>query len=215
MTVQQSLYRKSKNEIKKTWDRVVDLRLNIDTMSLWHSQELVENTLFHDCYRTGSAPYLLLPAILDHIPLRSHDVFYDLGCGMGRVLCLVARKGVSKCVGIEISPILASKAESNARSMKGRISPIEVRVQDVAEADYSDGTMFFLANPFGSDTLLAALTRIEETLLTNPRQVTFIYVNPTHHEVFNSFNWLKYLGEHKVFYSPMVTKYYTNTHLAG
>ena len=38
------------------------------------------------------------------------DTVIDIGCGMGRALCLFARRNVRKCIGIEYDPGFAERA---------------------------------------------------------------------------------------------------------
>ncbi|MFH1146058.1 MAG: methyltransferase [bacterium] len=47
-------------------------------------------------------PTAILPEIIKALDLKDDDVFYDLGCGDGRVLIAVAReRPMIKCVGVE------------------------------------------------------------------------------------------------------------------
>lgn len=63
------------------------------------------------------APYLPTTkkqslAALELLDLKKGQVFYELGCGDGRVLKLAARQGM-KCVGYELNPLLALIARLN------------------------------------------------------------------------------------------------------
>jgi precorrin-6B methylase 2 len=88
------------------------------------------------------------------VRIADHDVVMDIGCGMGRVLCVFARRRLKKCIGIEFSGELAGIAERNARALRGRRAPIEIRIGDAAEADYTEGTIFWIYNPFGERTCM-------------------------------------------------------------
>lgn len=139
--------------------------------------------------------YYLLFQFLGRSVFKLDDVFYDIGCGNGRVLCFVARKRISKVIGIELSRTFADKARTNAQKLRDRISPIEVRCGDAVEMDYSDGTVFFFFNPFGPKTLQAVLDNIHQTVAYHNRPISFMYHNPVHSSVFRSSGWLKYAGK--------------------
>jgi hypothetical protein len=138
--------------------------------------------------------YALLREQIKPLELTRDDVAVDIGCGMGRTLCVLARRNVRKCIGIELDPVLAECACANARRLRGRKAPIEVRVGDAAMADYSEGTVFWLYNPFGARTLQAVLERIHRTLEGAPRTIRIAYVYPVHEEVLASCGWLACTG---------------------
>ena len=196
---------------KAFWSKGNDVALGIDTMP--HAfkvtklaredlSELNGNTitsLYQDSSGYESPDYANLRKIISFVDPKPSDVVFDLGSGMGRVLCLFARRQVAKCVGIELYPHLCELAESNARKLKGRVSPIEIRQGDVAEADYNDGTIFFLFNPFGAMTLRSVLERIFISHQSTSRQIVFVYYKDLHAEVFESCSWLKKFHEMKTF----------------
>jgi SAM-dependent methyltransferase len=174
-----------------------------------------ETSRFRDVNINGPVSYWLLHKFIDRSQIHHEDVFYDVGCGHGRVLCFVARKRVSKCVGIELSAEFAARAQVNARTLRGRLSPIEVHVGDAADADYEEGTVFFFGDPFGHKTLRLVLARIWQTLAARPRRVLCIFwipsfVDPLVEESIRSTGWLTYSGTRSVFYSPMRAEYWTH-----
>lgn len=174
---------------------IIDRWLNIHTVrppNLYRSFEL--STFFGDALEYQVVDYLLLRRYIKPVRIEPDDVLIDIGCGMGRVLCVFARRRLSKCIGIEFSGELASIAKRNARSLHGRRVPIEIRVGDAVDADYSSGTIFWLYNPFGELTMRAVLSRIGASLSTSPRRIKIIYVNPVCEEVFRQFSWLKCTG---------------------
>jgi len=85
----------------------MDAYLGIDTTS---QLETRAPTVFRpgtDQKHYESLDYVYLNGILNRLGLMPHDVFYDIGCGAGRVLCLAARRRVRRVVGIECVPELA------------------------------------------------------------------------------------------------------------
>jgi SAM-dependent methyltransferase len=177
-------------------DRLIDWHFGIDTVSgSWTFTE--KSGAFSDAAHNAPLSYYLLSRFLRQDAFKPTDVFYDIGCGDGRVLCHVARKRVSKVVGIELSAAFAKKAQENIQRLRGRISPVEVRCGDAVEMDYVDGTIFFLANPFGPDTLRSVLENIRRSLALNDRPICFIYAYPFHSHVFRSAGWLQDGGKRK------------------
>lgn len=144
-----------------------------------------------DAYPYEPMDYRLAHRFLRTLEPRSSDVVYDLGCGMGRLVCLAARMNVRSCVGVEISPAFAGIARDNAARLKGRRCPIAIIEDDAADIDYSDGTIFLLFNPFGEQTLRHVLDRIEISQHDHPREIRIGYGNPMHEDLLESSGWLE------------------------
>jgi SAM-dependent methyltransferase len=136
--------------------------------------------------------YAAIRVCIAQTVLSPKDVFFDIGCGMGRVTCLFAREAVARCVGIEHSGPLADAARLNAARLRGRRAEIEIRTGDAGAADYSGGTIFWLYNPFDDDTMRRTLARLQESLEATPRRIQIIYVNPRGGRVFYENDWLQY-----------------------
>jgi len=154
--------------------------------------------------------YLLIHRFIRPLRLQPSDVVFDIGCGMGRVLCVFAQMKVKKCVGIELSPELAAIATNNAHRLRGRNAKIEVRATDATIADYSEGTFFWLFNPLGRDGIHALLTQIEQSLKKCPRKVRFAYVNPVQEHVFESMPWLRCTARTSPWYTNNRVSYWEN-----
>ncbi len=119
------------------------------------------------------------------------DVFYDIGSGMGRVLCVAARWRIKRVVGIELDRPLCDIARRNADRMRGQNAPIDVRCEDASTADLSDGTIYYLHNPFGPDTMRDVLGSIHRSLADRPRSVRIVYHNSVHEELMRSCEWIE------------------------
>jgi hypothetical protein len=190
------------------WTRCNELALNIETMSQstapaegsepkrpWYRAEFSPRTKHDDgtCYH--SPDYWYVYGIVRGLKPGPEDVFYDIGSGKGRVICVMARKQVRKCVGVELFEPLCETARWNAKRLRGRRSPIEIICEDAAKADLSDGTVYFMYNPFGPDTMREVLRNIEASLLTNPRRITVVYYNALLEALLDEQSWLgKYSG---------------------
>lgn len=74
------------------------------------------------------------------INLKPDDVFVDIGCGKGRIVCYMARHKIRKAIGIEFDALLAEAATRNAATLRQPHTPIEIRRGDAALADYTEAT---------------------------------------------------------------------------
>lgn len=201
-----------RNQIRFILDFIVDRYFGIDTRAWFIFPK--ERGFFKDAQSNVSFSYWLLYNYIARERFGLQDIFFDIGCGYGRALCFVARKHLTKCVGIEISEEFAEKANKNAMALHHRRTPIEIRVGDAVEMEYAEGNIFYLANPFGAKTLSAVLNRIEQTLHVHKRSIRFIYVNPVHREIFASTSWLKHTGDKRALFSPVAVSYWIYDHNA-
>lgn len=167
---------------------VWELRLGISTRG-------IVETDVADASHYATMSYAMINRILDHLQLLPADVLIDVGSGKGRVLCCAARSIVREVVGVEIVPAFCRIAERNAERMRERKSPIVIHNVNAREFDYSRGTVFTLFNPFGADTLLAVMGKIEESVRVNPRGLRIAYANPKHDDVIRRLPWLECYDE--------------------
>ena len=170
--------------------KLIDRMLNIDTVSQ-PAKAINHHTRFGDSLRDDAYSYLKLWKFSNLLKPTRQDIVFDIGCGAGRILCVIARRPVQKCVGIEISTEYAERARQNARQLNGRKAPIEIIVADAAEADYSGGTIYCLFNPFGTKTLEVVLERIHQSVRKHPRCIRVAYFNAAFENVLESCGWLK------------------------
>jgi hypothetical protein len=86
-------------------------------------------------------------------------------------------------------------AEENAARLRGRKSPIEVRIADAATADLSEASIVVMFNPFGESTLRDVLHHLEQSHKALKRPLTIVYTNPLFSNAFQHFPWLKKMAE--------------------
>ena len=98
---------------------------------------------------------------------------------------------------IEIVKELADQADFNAHHLRGSHAPIEIYCADATEANYRQGTVYLLFNPFGPQTLRWVLKKIEETLEDFPRMVRLAYFNPVNRIVIETCQWLRWAGDRR------------------
>ena len=145
----------------------------------------------HGPYTCDPIDYVLARRLVRTVDLRPGDVVYDLGCGLGRIICLAAQYPVRHCVGVELSEVLANGACENAERLRGRQSRIDILQADAATLDYSDATVIFLCNPFGVEVLSVVLEGIQDSLRRRPRDLRIGYANPIHDDVLKQCDWLE------------------------
>lgn len=205
--------RRCRREVRLAIDRLGDWCYGIETVIIGALPQACESSRFGDAFVNGPVSYWLLWRFVGRAALRPDDVFYDVGCGDGRVLCFVARRRVAKCVGIELSAAFAAKAARNAASLRRRRSPIEIRVGDSAAMDYEDGTVFYFGDPFGDQTMREVLRRIGFGVKRHPRRVRCIFVlrrdgRAKVGEAIRDSGWLSFAGERAFPCSPMFAEHW-------
>jgi SAM-dependent methyltransferase len=123
----------------------------------------------------GSATYgEALPEGVDALrallELGPDDVLYDLGSGTGRVvLQLGLTSAAGRLVGVELSPTRHEHAEAAAEALRRRglrTAPMDFRCEDIAAADISDGTYFYMCSTAFS---AAICRRVAERVAAAPR----------------------------------------------
>jgi precorrin-6B methylase 2 len=144
-----------------------------------------------DSVHYATLSYSTIFRILDHLALQQSDVFVDIGCGKGRVLCCAARYPIGQVIGVELSEPLCDVARRNAQRLRRRRTLITVHHSPATDFDYSSATVLFLFDPFGAATLGALLEKIGRD---PPKGLRIAYANPTHDAVFEAQAWLDRSG---------------------
>jgi SAM-dependent methyltransferase len=207
--------------VRYLWSRINDLYLNIDTSDVSHHNDFDPQRGFpyakpqakakhKDSIIYQGANFWNIRRIIRILQPQGNDVFFDIGCGKGRCLCMFGRLPLRRVVGIELDPSLVEAARSNAKRLRGKRTPIEVRCQDAATADYSEGTIYFLYWPFGIDTMKDVLENIKRSVDENPRAISIVYYHATHADVLQSAPWLQRVQELKTLTGYPIT-FFVNT----
>jgi cyclopropane fatty-acyl-phospholipid synthase-like methyltransferase len=158
-------------------DRLWSQRLGIETSG-------TKDVHAPDANRYATFAFRSINLILDRLQLKPNDVFLDIGCGKGRVICCAAMRELQRVIGIDIDDQLCDIARSNANRLRNRRTPIEVICTGAQEFDYGDCTAMFLFNSFGAATVGAMLEAIDQSLRDKPRAIRMAYVNPFHDQLF-------------------------------
>ena len=99
-------------------------------------------------YGTISVPWVptrdeLLEYIVKLARLKKDDVFYDLGCGDGRVVIRAVKEGIKKGVCVEINSSLIERAKEAAQR-EGVYDKIEFLNEDFFKVPLSDATVVYM-----------------------------------------------------------------------
>jgi hypothetical protein len=98
--------------------------------------------------------------------LGPQDCFYDLGAGTGQVTTLVHLLSGVTCKGVEFEPAFCEYARACAAAL--RLSGVEFINADARQADYTEGTIFYLYTPFEGSMLLEVLERLRQRARSGP-----------------------------------------------
>ena len=190
--------------VKPMWTKCNEFVLNIQTepprdstaissdpTKRWWRGEFSAKAAHDDNYNYACPDYWYVRKIVKVASPSPTDVVYDVGSGMGRILCVFARQRVRKCVGVELFEPLCEIARKNADRLRGRKSPIEIICDDAARVDMSDGTIYLMFNPFGPETMRDVIENVQRSLSTNPRAITIVYYNALYESVLEVGSWLE------------------------
>ena len=166
-----------------------------------NSRGIVYSTPKSDHYHYATISYHSTMAILHNLYLKISDVFVDIGCGKGRVLCCASRFRIQEVIGVEIDKDLCAIAQCNVKKLRGTKTNLQVINTSAENFDYQVGTVFYLFNPFGILTLSNVLAKMEQSVRLRPRKLRIVYVNPVHETLLRKSDWLeiydKWIAEEK------------------
>jgi SAM-dependent methyltransferase len=217
MPVVKMLVYKAVSLLKPVWTKCNERLLGIQTEPVasqsqvrspgrpWWRGDDFKNAKHDDNFHYATIDYWNARKVARALNPGPEDVFYDIGSGMGRILCIMARRRLRKCVGVELSEPLCQIARRNALKLRGRKAPIEIVCGDAATANLADGTIYFMFNPFGAETLRDTLQNIRDTLSVKPRAIKVVYYNSVHESVLATLDWLERVGHIDSFGGQRIT----------
>lgn len=181
-------------------DRFLQIRTEDDSIAELPANtplviETTRKSTHTDNHRNQAAAYWTIRLVFKRLDLRPDDVFVDIGCGFGRVVCMAARRPLRRVAGIELMDAYAEQARLNASSLRGRKAPVDIICDDASRADMCEGTVYYMFNPFGADTLEDFLDHLWASIRENPRPVRICYGSPRHEEVFAACGFLERYDE--------------------
>lgn len=102
-------------------------------------------------------------------PLDVGDVFFDLGSGLGQVVILVHLLTGIPSRGIEFEPAFCAYARDCTDWL--RLPGVTFLNTDARDADYREGTVFFLFTPFRGEMLKQVLALLQKEAVTRKIKV--------------------------------------------
>ncbi len=103
-------------------------------------------------------PARVIFELISKAEFTPHDVFYDLGSGLGQVVILVNLMASVTSIGVEFDPAFCSYAEACVAGLD--LDNMQFINTDARYADYSSGTVFFMYTPFEGKMLDDVLQRL-------------------------------------------------------
>ena len=176
------------------FDHVLDWALGITPLeiqslaSYWPLKREAEEGGEQVIYEPTS--YGILIELFKKLWLTKRDVFYDLGSGNGRVVIFTTlATHVGKAVGIEIVRHRHRLALKAARAL--RLRNAKFRNQNILDATFEDGTVFFLFNLFSESTLRSVLAALE--VIGTERKIRIVFFGLSKNPL-SGLRWLKKTG---------------------
>jgi hypothetical protein len=104
-------------------------------------------------------PARVVLELVDRAGITPDDVFCDLGSGLGQVAILVNLLSGAKTKGVEVDPGYCDYAWRCTKKLN--LLNVEFINLDARDADYSEGTVFYLYTPFEGKMLQDVLERLK------------------------------------------------------
>ncbi|HVX00200.1 MAG TPA: methyltransferase domain-containing protein [Candidatus Babeliaceae bacterium] len=109
----------------------------------------------------GEITYEGAQELFKNLDLTKEDIFYDLGCGVGKLVVQAYFTPIKKAVGIELSPTRyqhaqAVKQKVVQKPIDGKV--LEFHKQDIAQYPLDDATIIFMCSTCFSDDLMKKLS---------------------------------------------------------
>jgi precorrin-6B methylase 2 len=165
-----------------------EVRLGVHTRGIFE-------TNVPDGAHASTVDYIVVNRVLDRLALEPDDVFIDIGCGTGRVICLAARRRVQQVIGVDLSPEIVRTAAANVERVRGRVSAVDVVVADAAEFDYGETTCAYMFSPFKHTVLARVLDKIKADRSGRRFRCAFVNLNELQRETFRAHDWLDLADE--------------------
>lgn len=126
-----------------------------------------------DVYAYGETPLTTLDLIAKQCRLDSSDTVYELGCGRGRTCFWLNSFIGCKVVGIEYVPDFVERA--NKIKKKFHFKNIEFRNENIIDANFEEGTVFYLYGTCLEDSFIKKLAEKLSKLPIGTKIITVSY----------------------------------------
>jgi hypothetical protein len=119
-------------------------------------------------------PARVVLELVERVEIHRDDCFYDLGSGLGHVPILVHLLTGVTAVGVEVEPAYCAYARHCAVQLG--LARVEFLNLDIRQADYGDGTIFFMYTPCEGRMMGQVLSRLRQA--TRGRYVSVCTYGP-------------------------------------
>jgi Histone methylation protein DOT1 len=106
---------------------------------------------------------------IEEAPIRSDDVFCDLGSGLGWVTILVALITGARCKGIELEPAYVDLSRRAARALG--VTNADFFTDDLLHAPLSEATIYFSYTPLRGALLQTLIERLHAEAMKRPIRI--------------------------------------------
>jgi SAM-dependent methyltransferase len=124
-------------------------------------------------------PARIVFELVEKSDFKKEDVFFDLGSGLGQAAILVSLLAGITVKGVEFEPAFCNYARYCAAELN--LSNVTFINADAREADYAEGTVFFMFTPFKGEMLQEILELLRKEALQ--RRIKIITYGPCTTEV--------------------------------
>ncbi len=138
-------------------------------------------------------PVRIVLEMIKRTTMQQPDVFYDIGSGLGQVAILVHLLRGVRAIGVEIEPAYCAYARRCVQGLN--LTQVQFSNADAREADYSDGTIFFLYTPFEGSILNHVLERLRQE--STHRSIRICSYGPCTQQVAQQ-QWLECLDQNDI-----------------
>lgn len=162
-----------------------NLDVFINGLSLFQTMPEQTKDLEPEMVYYQKTPARIVFELVETSSISHHDVFFDIGAGLGQVAILVNLLAGITTKGIEFEPAFCNYARDCAAELN--LSDVTFINVDAREADYSEGTIFFMFTPFRGEIMEAVLEILRRESLQ--RKIKIITYGPCTAQVALQ-NWL-------------------------
>jgi SAM-dependent methyltransferase len=146
----------------------------------------------YEQYTFEATPYEYLRDFLVKVKPSKDDVVYDLGCGFGQSILYGAINYPATFKGIEI--ISERIQAANEISKKLHLKNASFEAKNIVDCDFSDGTIFFLFNPFCKKTLEKVGAKLKD--IAKYKQIRIVTWGGPSNDYFQGQGWLQEIPEY-------------------
>lgn len=149
-----------------------NLDIFINGLSLFQTMPEQTKELEPEMVYYQKTPARIVFELVARTHFRKEDVFFDVGAGLGQVAILVNLLAGIRTIGVEYEPAFCDYARDCAAALN--LSGVTIINVDARQADYSEGTIFFMFTPFRGEILQDVLEILrKESLKRSIKIITY------------------------------------------